>query len=473
MPDRSSALPLEVIADAHGIARRLEALGLSPPTAQAQAAIFARAAEHLLSSGERPETLAFAFHVPGRIEVLGKHTDYCGGRSLLVATEQAFAFVGVPGRDSLLEIRDVLLGESDSFPISPDLGSTVGHWSNYPRTVARRVARNFPGAFRGCRIAFGSSLPPAAGLSTSSAFLTGTFLVLSRIEGLPSRTPYRENLRSPELLAAYLAAVENGSSFGGLSGDSGVGTQGGSEDHTAILSSRAGEMSVWSFCPVRLEMRLAAPRDCVFAIASSGVAAEKTGKALELYNRASRVARAVAEVWNRAAGGAAPHIAAILAGGPGRPAELRSVLERGEHPEFRPEELLRRLDHFEEESERIVPQAARSIASGNLEALGAIVDRSQERGARLLGNQIPETEYLAREARRLGALAASAFGAGFGGSVWALARASEAAEFIEAWRSAYESAFPHRAASARFFLTAAAPGAADLASGRPAAECSP
>jgi len=31
--------------------------------------------------------------VPGRIEVLGKHTDYAGGRSLVCATERGFRFI--------------------------------------------------------------------------------------------------------------------------------------------------------------------------------------------------------------------------------------------------------------------------------------------------------------------------------------------------------------------------------------------
>lgn len=462
MPDREGGLALEVLADAGEVSRRLEAAGLSERAADEQAEIFARAAAELLRAGERPDAPAAAFHVPGRIEILGKHTDYCGGRSLLAATEQGFAFAGVSGRGARVEIRDVLRGERDSFEISRDLASPPGHWSNYPRTVARRVARNFPGAFRGCRIAFGSSLPPAAGLSTSSAFMIGTFLVLSELEGLPSRPLYREALSTPEALAAYLAAVENGSSFGALSGDRGVGTQGGSEDHTAILSSRAGEMSVWSFGPVRLERRLPAPGGFLFAVASSGIAAEKTGRALDLYNRSSRLARAVVEVWNRAAGDAAPHIAAILSASPRRGAELREALRRTPHPEFSSSDLLRRLEHFEEESERIIPEAIQSLDAGDLRGFGALVDRSEERGARLLGNQVPETERLAAEARRLGAAASSAFGAGFGGSVWALVREDAAGRFLESWREAYGAAFPARAPAARFFLTAAAPAACEL-----------
>ena len=46
-----------------------------------------------------------AWWVPGRIEFLGKHTDYAGGRSLLCATERGFAVVAVPRADSL-RLRD-------------------------------------------------------------------------------------------------------------------------------------------------------------------------------------------------------------------------------------------------------------------------------------------------------------------------------------------------------------------------------
>ena len=72
-------------------------------------------------------------------------------------------------------------------------------------------------------------------------------------------------------------------------------------------------------------------------------------------------------------------------------------------------------------------------------------------------NQVPETIWLAKEARRLGAIAGSAFGAGFGGSVWALVASESAAEFARRWQQAYEaSPFPARVSS-QFFVTAAGP----------------
>lgn len=53
-----------------------------------------------------------------------------------------------------------------------------------------------------------------------------------------------------------------------------------------------------------------------------------------------------------------------------------------------------------------------------------------------LQNLVPETRWLPSAAERLGALGASAFGAGFGGSCYAVVRKTEAEGFKEAWRQA-------------------------------------
>jgi galactokinase len=117
-----------------------------------------------------------------------------------------------------------------------------------------------------------------------------------------------------------------------------------------------------------------------------------------------------------------------------------------------------RFDQFFEESERIVPAAAEAFARADASALGPIVDASQERAERQLGNQIPETATLARSARNLGAFAASAFGGGFGGSVWALAPSHLAQDFRAAWAADYRDRFPSAAQSSEFFVTRAGPG---------------
>jgi galactokinase len=86
-----------------------------------------------------------------------------------------------------------------------------------------------------------------------------------------------------------------------------------------------------------------------------------------------------------------------------------------------------------------------------------LVDRSQTAAERWLGNQVPQTITLASLARELGAVAASAFGAGFGGSVWAMVSPDRAESFAIEWAEKYRSKFPESASASQFFLTRAGP----------------
>jgi galactokinase len=432
-----------------------------------RAALLSLCAGALIARGEDPRARAIALHVPGRIEVIGKHTDYCGGRSLLSATEQGIAFVAVPSDGAGFLVLDARSGEAAALEVSPDLEPRRGHWSNYAAAVARRVARNF-GARRGARVAFAGDLPPAAGMSSSSVLIIGFFVVLERANGIADLQGYRESIPDLLSLAAYLAAVENGSGFRGLPGDLGVGTEGGSEDHTAILASRPGRLGLFSYGPLREERSVPLPRGLVFAVAASGIAAEKTGAAMDRYNRASRLVRAAVEAWNLRSRSAEPDLAAVLRSAGGIEG-LREAIAGTEIAGFRTEDVIRRAEHFHEENEKIVPAAVEALERGDLRAFGEAADRSQHLGARLLGNGIPETEFLAGEARRRGAIAASAFGAGFGGSVWALVEEGRAGGLIAEWRDAYRSAFPEAAARAEFLITAAAAGLLEASDLRPQA----
>ena len=107
----------------------------------------------------------------------------------------------------------------------------------------------------------------------------------------------------------------------------------------------------------------------------------------------------------------------------------------------------------------IVGPAGDALAVGDLTRFGELVDRSQQLTTDLLQNQVSETVDLAAQARAEGAVAASAFGAGFGGSVWALVPATEAEGFLVAWRCAYAATHGAVAARADFFITQAGPAA--------------
>ena len=188
--------------------------------------------------------------VPGRIEVLGKHTDYAGGRSLLCAVERGFCVTAVPRGDEVMRVVDAGNQVEATFRVSEDQAAET-RWRTYPATVARRVARNFPApdGLRGADIAFVSDLPRAAGVSSSTALIIAIFTVLAEINQLEEHPAYRENIPTLDALASYLGCVENGRTFGTLAGDSGVGTRGGAQDHTAILRSIPGHLVRYAYSP--------------------------------------------------------------------------------------------------------------------------------------------------------------------------------------------------------------------------------
>jgi galactokinase len=196
--------------------------------------------------------------------------------------------------DGRIEIVDASTGAICETSLTADVPHRQGHWSDYAISVARRIARDFPGARAGMRAVFSSSLPKGAGLSSSSALVVATFLPLAafnRLEDHPTWPRSPGGLKpagyddSKDALAGYLGAIESGRAFGRFRADHGVGTQGGSEDHTAILCCRAGQLSLYRFRPIEHEGEVALPEGWTFAIAVSGVHASKSGAVREHLTR--------------------------------------------------------------------------------------------------------------------------------------------------------------------------------------------
>lgn len=439
----------------------LESRGLRPEAAGALAGMFERVEEALAARGVRVTT-GGELYVPGRIELLGKHTDYAGGRSLVAALDCGICLAWAPRSDALLDVLDAGWGEERVFPLAPDLHPPLGDWSNYPMTVARRLARNFPAARSGAWLAFASNIPPASGLSSSSALLTACFLALAQANRLDENDTWRREIDSREELAAYLGAVENGQGFRSFEGDCGVGTAGGSEDHTAILCSSPGRFGLYGYNPIVREREVPMPEGYVLVIVSSGVSAQKTGAARKPFNEIAREAALVFEGWRKVSGRDDVSLAAAVRSSPDAPGRIREMIRAAAFP-VPPGTSVRRLadrfEHFLDESEHIVPKAAEALSSGRLDEFARLAARSQEQAERLLGNQVPETVFLAATATKMGALAASAFGGGFGGSVWAMVPARDAAGFESELAARYRAAFPDRADAARIFTALPGPSA--------------
>ncbi|MEN9817403.1 MAG: galactokinase [Gemmatimonadota bacterium] len=430
-------------------------------------------AHHALDDAGVPADGRRAWCLPGRIEVLGKHVDYAGGRSLLCTVERGIVVVARGRDDRRVVLRDGRRREALELPLD-QRGRSQVPWAVYPQTVVRRLLRNFGTRVQGCDLALASNLPSAAGVSSSSALTVGLTLAIAGVSHLHEHPWWKAAIPDRGALAGYLGALENGMDFGLLRGDRGVGTLGGAQDQTAILCSRPGTLEQFQWAPVRHERSVPWPDTHRFVVGVSGVVAAKTGAAKARYNRASRTAQQLVAAWNaharaRNAGGQVRTLREAFeeaAGGGGAAAGLTAVpqplwdaVEAGGTDEFPAAHLLARLQQFFDESWRWVPQAAEALAAAPhdplaLCAFGEAVAASQRGAEAALENQVPETVTLVRLARDLGAVAASAFGAGFGGSVWAMVPAASADRFAAEWRARYLAAFRTRGRKAHMLVTA-------------------
>ena len=443
------------------VAAGLRGAGMTPAEADRKAELFEQAETTLASLVSRRGGVV-RYWVPGRIEFLGKHTDYAGGRSLLCTIERGFCFAAARRSDAVLRICDARIADVVEIPLRAEARGRPGHWSAYPTTVAQRLAANFgDSALVGADVVFVSDLPVAAGISSSSALVVGTYLVLATINQLSTRPAFTSAIADNESLAEYLGAVENGLTYRSLVGEHGVGTFGGSEDHTAMLCAEPGKLVHYSFCPVRREGAVVIDPELVFVIAASGVVAEKTGLALASYNRVASLSRAALAVWNRATRSDDTTLASALESAGSADALVFAIESASGGEGFSPEELGERVRQFATESQRLIPAAVDALATRRRDTLGAIVDESMRNAVEMLHNQTPETIFLAEQARALGAIAASAFGAGFGGSVWALVERKRAESFLSAWQSEYSTRFPGME-RAEFFVTDAGVAATGL-----------
>ena len=418
-------------------------------------------------------------YVPGRVELLGKHTDYAGGSSLTFATSRCFRALAVedPSQDEGPDSQPglTMIDANGSGAVSVAWESAVQapngapDWDVYPRIVVRRLVRHFGVPEHGVRVVFTSDLPQAAGLSSSSALLTTAALSMLCMTGMSKTRAFGSAVRSREDLAGFLGAVEAGAAFGDLPGDDGVGTRGGAQDHAAILCSEPGRLGLYSYLPVRCLEHLDFPEDMAFVVCHSGVDARKASDAREEYNNLSDLAERVGEAWaaavvpaatdggtNRSAD-SSPHaepgtLAATIADPALDEAKVIDTIDRIARDPGDRRRLWHRFAQFHDECTIVLPAAVEAIRSCDWAAFSDAASTSQWMAEDWLENQVEETAYLARSARAFDAPAASAFGAGFGGAVWALVPAATAELFAERWVRNYRREYPRHAERARVFV---------------------
>src|SRR5689334_13804368 len=99
---------------------------------------------------------------PGRVNLIGEHTDYNDGFVLPVAIDRHTIVEAKPRKDRTITVEAADIGERDEFTL--DQIDTTGGWRDYVRGVIYLLAPMY-----GADLRISSSLPRGAGLSSSAA----------------------------------------------------------------------------------------------------------------------------------------------------------------------------------------------------------------------------------------------------------------------------------------------------------------
>jgi len=329
-------------------------------------------------------------HAPGRVNLIGEHTDYNGGHVLPAAVDRRLAVAAAPAptRETVALALD--LAEEDSF--RPDEGVAASGWRAYVRgafALLRQEGIEAPPAL----LAVSGRIPIASGLSSSAALTVALLAALSRLAGV--QLDHRR-------LALLAQRVENEA----------VGVACGPMDPLAVACGRRGHAMLLDCADLTLRhLPLAlAERGLCLAVVDSGV---RRPLAETPYNQRRRECEE----------------AARLLGLPSLHRATWADLERA--GASLGDTLRRRVRHFLSEEERTL-RAASLLAQGSPEGLGPLLVQSHLSLRDDFQVSSPELDLLVELALAVpGVLGTRLIGAGFGGCVLALAR-RDAIERFEA-----------------------------------------
>ena len=119
---------------------------------------------------------------PGRVNLIGEHTDYNSGLVLPVAIDLASYAASAPNRDGVLRVYSENVKQARQWPIDQiGLLRPSGDWTDYVIGIARQLQLG-----RGRDLLIHSTVPLGSGLSSSAALEVSTALALGWSGDLPS-----------------------------------------------------------------------------------------------------------------------------------------------------------------------------------------------------------------------------------------------------------------------------------------------
>ena len=427
---------------------------------------------------------SFVVRAPGRVNLIGEHTDYNGFPVLPMSLDRAICAAVRPRGDRTVALHNVDPAyRARSFELATQIPPyPSGDWGNYIKAGIQGVIdwpeRSKPvSELRGCDLLISGDIPPGAGLSSSSAMVVASALAFLEANEMPY-----DRIR----LAEMLAAAEHY-----------VGTQGGGMDQAICLLGKVGEAIKIDFFPLRT-LSVPMPDGCSIVICNSLIRAEKTRAALWLYNRRPIECRIAVAMLVKEAGeprGSIPRLAGLC----GSQMDIRRLLDHTQaffHEagygwdevaaflEETPEETAARLGEMsgaqqcnywasggiEETAARLgemsdgssfgepedgfllrkrvrhvltearrVEESVRCLSSGDAATFGALMNDSHRSCRDDYEISCPELDVLVQTARAAGALGSRLTGAGFGGCTVSLVRDDLVDGFsIRVWEEYYE-----------------------------------
>ncbi len=312
---------------------------------------------------------------PGRVNLIGEHTDYNGGLALPFAIAAGVTVRAEATGRQRIEAHAADLGQHDSFALA-DRSPSEG-WRTFVRgTVAELTAAGL--APVGARLEIGSDLPQGAGLSSSAALEVALCLALLTLAGNASDALERIEI------ARLCARVEN----------DWVGAQTGLLDQLASLCGAPETALRIDFSTLQIEPVPLRLGDWRLVVLDSG---QRHANASSDYNeRRADCARACE-----------------LLG-------VRSLSEgEADAVEQLPEPLRRRARHVLGENARVKETVA-ALHGDELAAVGALLSASHASLRDCYEVSTPAVEATVRSLLEAGAAGARIMGGGFGGYVLAL-----------------------------------------------------
>ena len=350
-----------------------------------------------------------AGRAPGRVEVIGNHTDYNGGMVIGAGIDREIVAVGAPRTDKRIRLASAggneRVVESGLDSLVPRSGGD--RWINYPIGVVVMLREEGIRIDRGFDIVFVSNVPTGAGLSSSAALELSTAELLLTLN---------DATMEASKLVRTCRRAEN--EF--------VGVPSGILDQGVSKFSRAGYL-VSIDCRDEVFSTVPLPPDTHFWIFNSH---QKHALLSSLYADRHRECMQAREVLK-----ARQDITFLTDADPDLVEASREELG---------DVLYRRALHVTTEHRR-VSEALAALRDGDRARLGGLLHASHESSRDFFENSTPELDYLVERLSKMPhVIGARLTGGGFGGAVLALTDAAFSADDAQLVSDSYRSRFGSR-----------------------------